>query len=246
MNARSLNVLVAAAAMTVGVLAAPASASALQLVGKVSDVVDGDTIKVVSRGAETPVRLIGIDTPETRHPSKPVQCFGPAASARAKRLLPKGQRVRLITDPTQDTRDRYGRLLAYVYKPGKKGARGSVNFAMVATGYAKTYVYGGVRFRHATQFFRAQSRARKAKKGLWGKPCNGNTTKPDPSSRPAPAPRPSPSPGGGNCDPNYSGACVPRYPPDVDCADIGRPVRVVGSDPHRLDGDGDGHGCESY
>jgi hypothetical protein len=58
-----------------------------------------------------PVRLIGIDTPETRHPSEPVQCFGPAASARTARLLPAGQRVRLVTDGTQDVRDRYGRLL---------------------------------------------------------------------------------------------------------------------------------------
>ena len=85
-------------------------ANALTLRGTVSDVVDGDTIKVVARGFETPVRLIGIDTPETRAPGKPVQCFGPAAAVRAKRLLPVGQKVRLVTDPTQDTRDRYARL----------------------------------------------------------------------------------------------------------------------------------------
>jgi hypothetical protein len=48
-----------------------------------------------------------------------------------------------------------------------------------------------------------------------------------------------------SCDPDYSGACVPPYPPDLDCADIGQPVRVEGSDPHGLDRDGDGAGCEA-
>ncbi len=162
--------------------AVPASGEpALTLRGDVSDVVDGDTIKVVVRGFETTVRLVGIDTPETRDPRRPVQCFGPQASARAAALLPVGEPVTLVTDPTQDRRDRYDRLLAYVFRPGRSGPRGSVNFALVATGYAKVYVYGGVRFEYAVPFFRAQHRARKARRGLWGPPCNGNTTKPDPS-----------------------------------------------------------------
>jgi micrococcal nuclease len=236
--------LVMAAAAAGGVLTAVPSASAVQLSGTVSDVVDGDTIKVVSRGFETPVRLIGIDTPETRHPDKPVQCFGPAASARAKRLLPIGQRVTLVTDPTQDTRDRYGRLLAYVYRPGRSGPRGSVNFALVATGYAKVYVYGGVRFRHADAFFRAQSRARAAKTGLWGPPCRGNTTKPDPSVR-APTSAPPAALPGGACDPNYAGACIPVHPPDIDCGDIpDRNFHVVGTDVHGFDADHNGIACE--
>lgn len=121
--------------------------------------------------------------------------------------------------------------------------RGSVNFALVGTGHAKVCVYGGVRFRHAIPFFRAQHRARKAKKGLWGPPCNGNTTKPDPSVR-APTPPPPPAPGGG-CDPNYAGACIPVYPPDVNCGDIpDRNFRVVGTDVHNFDVDHDGIACE--
>ncbi len=59
------------------------------------------------------------------------------------------------------------------------------------------------------------------------------------------APPPPPPAQAASCDPNYSGACVPPYPPDVDCGDIGQPVQVVGSDPHGLDRDGDGAGCES-
>ncbi len=220
------------------------------LEGTVSAVVDGDTIKVVSRGFETPVRLIGIDTPETVHPTKPVQCFGPAASAMTKRLLPVGQRVRVVTDPTQDTRDRYARLLGYVFKPGRSGPQGSVNFTLVTTGRAKVYVYGGVRFQYTDTFLRAQSRARKAKTGLWGPPCNGNTTKPDPNARPTPVPASPPAPAPARprapgCDPNYAGACIPVYPPDVDCNEIpDRNFQVVGTDVDHFDVDHDGIACE--
>ena len=221
----------------------------MALLGSVSDVVDGDTIKVVSRGFETTVRLIGIDTPETRRPGGFVQCFGPAATRRTKSLLPLGLDVRLVGDPTQDVRDRYGRLLAYVYRPGTSGARGSVNYELVAAGYAKVYVYRGVPFRYAQPFQSAQASARRRRAGLWGVPCHGNTTQPDRSAD-APAgtgPRSPADPGssraGGGCDPNYTGACVPPYPPDVDCSAVRGPVTVVGRDPHHLDGNGDGVGC---
>jgi micrococcal nuclease len=226
--------LAAAVVLAVAAVASPAAATTLR--GTVSDVVDGDTIKVVARGFETPVRLIGIDTPETRAPGTPVQCFGPAASRRTKRLLPIGLTVHLVTDPTQAVRDRYGRLLAYVYPPRRKGPTGSVNYALVASGHAKVYVYGGVRFRNAVPFFKAQHRARKAKRGLWGPPCRGDTTKPDPSPQRKSRAR---------CDANYAGACIPPYPPDVDCRDIrDRNFRSIGTDPHNLDVDHDGIACE--
>ena len=235
------------------VATAGASKGVVVLRGTVERVIDGDTVRLRVRGFQDTVRLVGIDTPETRHPSEPVQCFGPAATRRAKRLLPEGQRVRLVTDPTQAVRDRYGRLLAYVYKPGRKGPRGSVNWSLIQSGHAKVYVYRGVRFRYAVPFFRSQHRARKNKTGLWGPPCRGNTRKPDPSARrpapppePAPAPPPpAPSPPAPGCDPNYAGACIPIYPPDVNCTEIpDRNFRVVGTDLHRLDVDRDGIACE--
>jgi micrococcal nuclease len=219
-------------------LAVPPLAGASTLQGQVTRVVDGDTIVVRSRGVETTVRLIGIDTAETRHPSEPVGCFGPQASARTSALLPAGRRVRLVTDDTQDARDRYGRLLAYVYTGGRSGPSGSVNHGPVRGGYAKVYVHGGARFQHADAFFRAQHRARAGRLGLWGPPCLGDTEKP------ARAPARAGAPPAG-CDPNYAGACVPLTSSDLDCVDIGRPVAVVRSDPHRLDGDGDGRGCET-
>ena len=227
----------------------PATTHAATLTGTVSEVIDGDTIRVVSRGFETPVRLIGIDTPETRAPGTPVQCFGPAATRRVQRLLPEGRQVILVTDPTQAARDRYGRLLAYVFTPGRRGPTGSLNWSLVRSGHAKVYVQGGERFRHAVPFFHAQNRARRAKAGLWGPPCRGNTTKPDPSvRRPAPAPgSPTPVPVvlRARCDPNYAGACIALHPPDVDCNEIpDRNFRVVGEDVHRLDVDRDGIACE--
>ena len=102
-------------------LALPALGHGATLSGEVTRVVDGDTVKVRSRGFETTVRLIGIDTPETRDPSQPVQCFGPEASARAKRLLPTGRRVRLVTDDTQDARDPTGASWPTSTRPGRRG-----------------------------------------------------------------------------------------------------------------------------
>jgi micrococcal nuclease len=232
------------AAALLPLLGQPASAATLS--GRVVRVVDGDTIHVSVKGFDTTVRLIGIDTPETHKPGTVVQCFGPAASERTERILPAGEPVRLVSDPTQDIRDRYGRLLAYVYRRGKTGATGSANYALVATGYAKVYIYGETPFRYAAAFQRAQSRARSGARGLWGGPCHGNTTQPDPSTRATRRPtKTTTTPAGGNCNPNYR-PCVPNSPTDLDCRDIGFPVQVIGSDPYRLDGDGDGYGCESY
>src|SRR5204863_2603564 len=97
----------------------------------VTRVVDGDTIAVSVNGRTEKVRLIGIDTPESVKPGTPVQCFALAASTRTKALLPKGSAVRLVRDVEE--RDRYGRLLAYVYR-----ARDDlfVNLALVREGYA--------------------------------------------------------------------------------------------------------------
>ncbi len=152
-----------------------ASTGAVDLTGRVTRVIDGDTIRVESRGFETTVRLIGIDAPETRKPGTPVQCFGPEASRRAQALL-SGKRVRLIGDPTQDTRDRFQRLLAYVYVDGETQ---SVNSQLVDGGFAKVYVYGpSGPFRHTTAFRAAESRARQARRGLWGAACNRSAPSP--------------------------------------------------------------------
>jgi len=239
------------AAAAVLALAAPGAVAAgpVVLQGTVTRVVDGDTIKFQSRGFENTMRLIGIDTPETKRPGYPVQCGGPAASAEAARLLPAGTRIRVESDPTQDARDKYNRFLGYVYVGSAGGARGSVNYRLVRTGFAKTYVYGQIPFRYAGPFLAAEVRAKKGRLGVWGPPCNGNTTKPQygggSSSGAGAGAGAAAGSASGRCDPNYAGACIPSPPPDIDCSDItARRFRVVGTDVHRFDSDGDGIACE--
>ena len=101
--------------------------------GTVTNVVDGDTIDVQLAGNIERLRLIGMDTPETKDPRTPVQCFGREASARAAVLL-DGKTVQIETDASQDTRDRYGRLLAYVWVGGNL-----YNLDMITDGYAHEY-----------------------------------------------------------------------------------------------------------
>ena len=117
--------------------------------GVVTRVVDGDT-----------VRYIGIDTPESVKPDTPVQCFAEAASAANRRLV-AGQPVRVSYDVEQ--RDRYGRLLAYVYRV-RDGA--FVNARLVRDGYARTLTIApNVRF--AAEFAALARRAREERRGLW-------------------------------------------------------------------------------
>ena len=128
--------------------------------GRVTRVVDGDTIHVRVDGEDETVRYIGVDTPETVKPNTPVQCFGKKASAYNHRLV-DGERVRLRFDA--ERRDRYGRLLAYVYRD-KDGL--FVNSALVGNGYATTLTIPP-NVAHADDFRALERRAREAGKGLW-------------------------------------------------------------------------------
>jgi micrococcal nuclease len=121
----------------------------------VDRVVDGDTIVVDGER----VRLIGIDTPESVKPGTPVECFAREASALMERLV-GGRRVRLERDVEE--RDRYGRLLAYVYRDSL-----FVNAEMVRRGYAQVATFPP-NVRHVDQFLRLQREARRNSRGLWG------------------------------------------------------------------------------
>lgn len=122
-------------------------------------VVDGDT--VVLDGNEK-VRLVGIDTPESVDPRRPVEWFGKEAAARTRALL-EGRRVRLEYDA--EPRDHYGRTLAYLHR--EDGL--FVNLALVEEGYAAAYRYPP-NVRHADRFREAERRAREGGKGLWSRP----------------------------------------------------------------------------
>lgn len=124
-------------------------------------VVDGDTITISVGGAKQTVRLIGINTPETVDPRKPVECFGKEASDTAKKLL-SGRQVRVEFDTTQGTHDKYHRLLAYVYRDDDL----FVNKHMVEQGYAYEYTYR-VPYEYQKQFKQAQKDAEFYDRGLW-------------------------------------------------------------------------------
>lgn len=129
---------------------------------------DGDTLSVDMNGRVEKVRFIGVDTPETHKPNTPVQCYGIAAAAYTKNLI-GGQSVRLAADSQTTNRDRYQRLLRYVYLPDGR----LVNKLLIENGYGFYYPYFS--FSKSTEFAAAQASAQAAHKGLWGN-CSPSRT----------------------------------------------------------------------
>ncbi len=130
--------------------------------GKVTNVVDGDTIDVrLSTGRTKRVRMIGIDTPEVYGGT---ECGGPQASRSMNELTPRGTRVKLVSDRTQDRVDAYGRILRYVIK---RSTGKDMNRAQVARGWARVYVYDGNPFERVAGYRNAQSAAKAAPRGIW-------------------------------------------------------------------------------
>lgn len=128
---------------------------------KVEKVVDGDTIKVYINDVLESIRMIGLDTPETVDPRKEVQCFGVEASNKAKEIL-SGKNVILEKDDSQGERDKYGRLLLYVYLED-----GTLfNKWMINNGYGHEYTYN-IPYKYQTEFQNAEKYARENKLGLW-------------------------------------------------------------------------------
>lgn len=126
----------------------------------VTKVVDGDTLKVRIDGYDETIRIIGIDTPETVDPRKPVQCFGVAASNRAKKLL-TGKQIELEKDISQGDRDTYQRLLRYVFIE-------NIDYGLttIEEGYAHEYTYA-VPYVYQAAYKQAQNNAKASKRGLW-------------------------------------------------------------------------------
>ena len=196
---------------------APAEAAA-QVVERV---VDGDTIVVRDVGR---VRLIGVDTPETVHPSRPVEFFGKEASAFTKRLV-DGKRVRLEYD--QQRTDRYGRTLAYVHLPDGT----FVNAEIIRRGYG--HAYTRFPFKYLDRFRGLERDARRAGRGLWGSAA--------PQARPAAEPPAGAAAALARWDDNRNGR--------ISCAEARRhgiaPVpRGHAAYRHMRDGDNDGVVCE--
>jgi micrococcal nuclease len=204
-------------------------------------VVDGDTVELAGLG---PVRLIGVDAPESTYnhrTSGPEEVrLGLSAKAFLARLV-QGKRVRGELDLQE--RDRYRRVLAYLYLEDPRGdwTYGGrrflqVNLELVRAGWAEPYTVPP-NVRYAELYLQAAREARARGLGMWGggASVSGATLRPQ---GPAPESRK-------GCDPAYPTVCIPPPPPDLDCKDIPfRGFKVLPPDPHRFDRDGDGVGCE--
>jgi micrococcal nuclease len=128
---------------------------------RVTEFADGDTLSVDMNGTVERVRFIGVDTPETHDPRKAVQCFGQAAADFTKNLIGQ-QPVRLEADPLNTNRDRYNRLLRYVYTPDGT----LVNSEIIRRGYG--FAYTSFPFSKADEFRALEEQARTTGTGLWG------------------------------------------------------------------------------
>jgi endonuclease YncB( thermonuclease family) len=209
-------------------------ASAATTVSKVSD---GDTF-TLNTGQK--VRLLQIDTPELSQ----AECYGKEARSVLVSLLTTSGPLSLKRDPNLDNVDRYGRLLRYVFI-GKT----NINLKLVEIGAAAPYFYKGEKGRYSAEILKAAQSARENSIGLW-KSCPGTKLTPNDAVttiRAVVRAISSGNPEVVKCDLNYAG-CIPASSLDLDCADIKRLglalVNVVGADIHRLDGDGDGIGCD--
>lgn len=129
---------------------------------KVLRIVDGDTVEVLIDSEAIKVRVIGIDTPETVDPRKTVECFGMEASNKAEELLKVGNEIFLEADSSQGDKDRYSRLLRYIW------INEDLDFGrtMIEEGYAYEYTYK-LPYKYQTIYKNAQNKAEEEKKGLW-------------------------------------------------------------------------------
>ncbi len=194
---------------------------------RVTRVIDGDTV-VLTRFGRT--RLIGINTPEQG------RCHEHAATRFTKRRL-EGRLVRY--ELGVERRDRYGRTLAYLYRGGMH------NLALVKKGYAVPLIIPP-NDKYASRFVAAQRRARNRREGRRSGACERKRARERPrAGRRAKRRRlTAPVPKRSNRPKRRAGGGLPPPPPDLNCSDVSGSVRVGPSDPHRLDADGDGVGCE--
>ena len=208
-------------------------------------VVDGDTIDVSIDGKVERLRLIGINTPETVDPRKPVECFGVEASNKTKTQL-TGKKVFLENDTTQDERDKYNRLLRYVFL--EDGT--NFNLLMIKEGYAYEYTYS-LPYKYQSEFKEAQIKASEEKNGLWGSVCNGSTTQSTSTAELSVPTGISPSVNSVPTPTNTAYECSSNT---YNCSDFSTHNEAqkvylacggISNDIHRLDRDGDGSVCET-
>lgn len=203
----------------------------------ITKIYDGDTI-TLNTGER--VRLLQIDTPELSSE----ECYAEEARSALVSLLNTSGQLNLQSDPKLDKKDKYGRLLRYVFV-GKT----NINLKMVELGAAAPYFYKGNKGQFSSQILKAAQNAKAKSLGLWSS-CPGTLLTPTfalSTKHSVQNAFTNANYSKTNCDPNYAG-CIPVYPPDLNCTEIKKlglaPVRVIGRDVHKLDRDGNGIGCD--
>lgn len=132
----------------------------------VDEVVDGDTVRLRFGPIVETARLLGVDTPESVHPTVPEQCFGAEATTELRRLLPPGTEVAVFRDT--ESRDHYGRLLLHVRRADDGLA---INLHLIENGFAAAAFYEP-NHHDRNRFLDAERAAKAARRGLWGA-CDG-------------------------------------------------------------------------
>ncbi|MFP5199444.1 thermonuclease family protein [Micrococcus luteus] len=169
----------------------------------VESISDGDTLRVTLGEVSTRVRLLNIDTPETHHPSKPVECMGPEATAALKSMISPGDTVVLRYD--RRLYDRYDRLLAGVYADGVL-----LNAEMARLGYGEPAVFDG-NDRFLPEVEAAWEQARANGVGRFSGEC-GTAAEPIPEAAPAPAPEAAPASGDAGPVSGADSVCPDSHP----------------------------------
>lgn len=210
-------------------------------------IIDGDTFEVLIDNVSNRVRIYRADTPETQNEQ---HCGGAEATAFAEFVLNFNDTPGTVyLERDVNERDRHGRELAYIWFE-INGNPYMLNHALINNGWAEDVDYGDrlydEQLQNAAAFAQRHDLGVYGVCGAFGVALNDTQSQPVVQGPPAPVeqqpsvPAPAQSTG---CDPNYT-PCIPAYPPDLNCPDIGITVQVIGADPHGLDRDKDGQGCE--
>ncbi len=138
---------------------------------EVMHVIDGDTAEIKIGDKVESVRFLGINTPEVANPYKKEECYGPEASRRTKELIKAGESVYLIPDTFGPDRDKYGRLLRYIFLSSGL----FVNAELIREGYAFNYIYDPFEFMQQFDYYEKEARTKKL--GLWSSACDYNQNK---------------------------------------------------------------------
>ena len=223
-------------------------------------IIDGDTFEVLIDGVSNRVRIYRADTPETQNET---HCGGTEATAFAEFALSFNDNPGTVyLERDVNARDQYGRELAYIWFE-VDGEPYLLNHVLINNGFAEDVDYGdrlyNEQFQEAAAFAENNQLGVYSLCGAFEMPLGDTQSEPvvqepaapvveepaapvnDQPAAPVVDEQPAPSAG---CDPNYT-PCIPAYPPDLDCGEIGVSVTVIGGDPHGLDRDSDGWGCES-